>query len=115
MYFRIALCCVPVLLASCAAPPSVDGAASSEQLERILASGHRSEDHRARDVAIDLIESAGFRLVARSEINANPKDEKNYEKGVWTLAPTFAAGGEQRYAPIGESDRFTLKFVKVEK
>lgn len=64
--------------------------------------------------AIDLIESVGFELIDRSEINANPKDEKNYEKGVWTLPPTFAAGDEdrRRYAAIGESDRFTLKFRK---
>lgn len=65
--------------------------------------------------AIDLIESVGFKLVARSEINANPKDTKDYEKGVWTLPPTFAAGAENkdRYVQIGESDRFTLKFVKL--
>lgn len=64
--------------------------------------------------AIELIESVGFELIDRSEVNANPKDEKNYEKGVWTLPPTFAAGDENRqhYAAIGESDRFTLKFRK---
>ena len=50
----------------------------------------------------------------RSEINANPKDTKDYEKGVWTLPPGFADGDETaRYAAIGESDRFTLKFVKA--
>ena len=65
--------------------------------------------------AIELIESVGFKLVGRSEVNANPKDTKDYEKGVWTLPPTFAAGAADRarYAAIGESDRFTLKFVKV--
>lgn len=67
--------------------------------------------------AIELIESAGFELLERSEVNANPKDTKNYEKGVWTLPPTFAAGDQDRsrYASIGESDRFTLKFKKVAK
>jgi predicted methyltransferase len=73
------------------------------------ASGYVNEDY-----AIRLIESAGFRLVARSEINANPKDTKDYEKGVWTLPPGFADGDEARYRQIGESDRFTLKFVKVD-
>lgn len=65
--------------------------------------------------AIELIESAGFELIERSEVNANPKDLKNYEKGVWTLPPTFAAGEQNRarYAAIGESDRFTLKFRKA--
>ena len=72
------------------------------------ASGYVREDY-----AIRVIEAAGFRLVARSEINANPKDTKDYDKGVWTLPPGFADGDEQRYGQIGESDRFTLKFVKV--
>jgi predicted methyltransferase len=71
------------------------------------ASGYVNEEH-----AIRLIEAAGFRLVAQSEINANPKDTKDYEKGVWTLPPGFADGDEARYRQIGESDRFTLKFVK---
>jgi predicted methyltransferase len=64
--------------------------------------------------AIQLIESVGFKLVARSEINANPRDTKDYERGVWVLPPTYALGVEDsaRYAAIGESDRFTLKFVK---
>lgn len=72
------------------------------------ASGYVNEEH-----AIRLLESAGFRLVARSQINANPKDTRDYEKGVWTLPPGFADGDEARYRQIGESDRFTLKFVKV--
>jgi predicted methyltransferase len=71
------------------------------------ASGYVNEDY-----AIRLIEAAGFRLVGRSEINANPKDTKNYEKGVWTLPPGFADGDDERYKQVGESDRFTLKFVK---
>jgi len=74
------------------------------------ASGYVNEQY-----AIELIESVGFKLVGRSEINANPKDTKDYEKGVWALPPTFAAGTKdrERYAAIGESDRFTLKFMKV--
>jgi predicted methyltransferase len=64
--------------------------------------------------AIELIEAQGFRLVAKSEINANPKDPKDYEQGVWVLPPTYRLGDKDRekYAAIGESDRFTLKFVK---
>jgi len=51
---------------------------------------------------------------ARSEINANPKDLKNYPKGVWTLPPTLREGDADRdkYLDIGESDRMTLRFVK---
>ncbi|HVY81603.1 MAG TPA: methyltransferase domain-containing protein [Steroidobacteraceae bacterium] len=64
--------------------------------------------------AIDLIEKQGFRLVAKSEVNANPRDTKDYEQGVWTLPPVYRLGDKDRekYAEIGESDRFTLRFVK---
>lgn len=67
-----------------------------------------------QDYAIQLAEKAGFKLVASSEINANPKDSKDYPKGVWTLPPTLALEDKDRdkYLAIGESDRFTLKFVK---
>ena len=78
------------------------------------------QDPRARsgyvnqDYAIRLIRAAGFRLVATSEINANPKDTKDHPGGVWTLPPVLAQGETDRakYLAIGESDRFTLKFVK---
>ncbi len=63
---------------------------------------------------IEHAQAAGFVLVARSEINANPKDTKDYPHGVWSLPPTYEGGdvGRARYAAIGESDRMTLKFVK---
>lgn len=63
---------------------------------------------------IKLAEKVGFKLVEKSEINANPKDEKNYEKGVWTLPPSYRMGDKDRekFKAIGESDRMTLKFVK---
>ena len=75
-------------------------------------SGYVNEDY-----AIELIEAQGFKLVAKSQINANPKDTKDYEQGVWTLPPTYRLGDQDRekYAAIGESDRFTLKFVKPDK
>ena len=59
-------------------------------------------------------EAAGFKLAGESEINANPKDTKDYPKGVWTLPPSLAEGETDRakYIAIGESDRMTLKFVK---
>lgn len=78
------------------------------------------QDPRARSgyvnqsYAIKLIEAAGFRLVASSEVNANPRDTKDYAGGVWTLPPVLSQGDKDRakYVAIGESDRFTLKFVK---
>lgn len=67
---------------------------------------------RARTVA--LAEAAGFELAGASEILKNPKDTKDYAPGVWALPPSFVLGDEdrERYAAIGESDRFLLKFVK---
>ncbi|HJP34799.1 MAG TPA: methyltransferase [Gammaproteobacteria bacterium] len=65
--------------------------------------------------AIRVVEAAGFKFVARSEINANPKDTKDYPQGVWTLPPTYRLGNidKAKYQAIGESDRMTLKFVKA--
>ena len=67
-----------------------------------------------QDYAIALAEGAGFKFVASSEVNANPKDTKDYPAGVWTLPPTLRLGDRDRakYEAIGESDRFVLKFVK---
>ncbi len=88
------------------------------------------EDHRAatdapqdpqaksgylrEDFTIALVERAGFKFVAKSEINANPKDTKDYPAGVWTLPPNLRLKDQDRdkYVAIGESDRYTLKFVK---
>ena len=61
-----------------------------------------------------LAANAGFRFAAESPVNNNPKDTKDYPKGVWTLPPSFALGDTDRakYLAIGESDRMTLRFVK---
>ena len=61
------------------------------------------------------VEAAGFKLVARSEINANPRDTRDHPKGVWTLPPELALGDVDRdkYLAIGESDRMMLKFVRA--
>jgi predicted methyltransferase len=67
-----------------------------------------------QDYAIALAENAGFKLAGSSEVNANPKDTKDYPEGVWTLPPTYRLKDQdrERYSAIGESDRFILKFVK---
>jgi predicted methyltransferase len=67
-----------------------------------------------QDYAVALAEAAGFKLVAASEVNANPRDTKDYPVGVWALPPTYRLKDQDRekYAAIGESDRFVLKFVK---
>lgn len=66
------------------------------------------------DYVIQLATEAGFELVEISQINANPKDTKDYPEGVWTLPPTLQLKSRDRekYLAIGESDRMTLKFQK---
>ena len=82
---------------------------ANTSIEEMKKSGYVTENH-----VVFLAESAGFKLVARSEINANPKDNKDHPKGVWTLPPTLRLGDKDRqtYITIGESDRMTLKFKK---
>lgn len=63
---------------------------------------------------IQAAEKAGFVLDAKSEVNANPKDLKDHDEGVWRLPPTLGLGEQDRekYLEIGESDRMTLRFKK---
>ena len=78
-------------------------------LETMKKSGYVTEEH-----AIEVALKNGFELVAKSEINANPKDPKDHPKGVWTLPPSLRLGDVDRdkYKEIGESDRMTLLFKK---
>jgi predicted methyltransferase len=71
---------------------------------------------------IDAARKAGFTLDAKSEINANPSDTRDYPFGVWTLPPTRRSAPQgqppdpkfdhAKYDAIGESDRMTLRFRK---
>jgi predicted methyltransferase len=95
------------------------------------------EQHRAKDDAdpkvaskqgylpekyvIARAEAAGFKLDAKSEVNANPKDTKDHPEGVWMLPPNLRAPEKDankagydkaKYEAIGETDRMTLRFVK---
>ncbi|SVC14470.1 uncharacterized protein METZ01_LOCUS267324, partial [marine metagenome] len=51
-------------------------------LEAMKKSGYVTEEH-----AIEVAKKHGFKLVKKSEINANSKDTKDHPKGVWTLPP----------------------------
>jgi predicted methyltransferase len=68
----------------------------------------------AESEALRVATAAGFKFVEKSDINANPKDTKDHEGGVWSLPPNFRLGDKDRakFAAIGESDRMTMKFVK---
>ena len=78
-------------------------------LKAMKSSGYVTEAH-----AIEVALNNGFELVAKSEINANPKDTKDHPKGVWTLPPRLRLDevDREKYESIGESDRMTLLFRK---
>ena len=87
--------------------------------------GYMPESHIIRAA-----QAAGFVLDARSELNANPKDDRDHPYGVWTLPPVrnsaprannatdrptpLTEAERAEYDAIGESDRMTLRFRKPE-
>lgn len=86
-----------------------------------LSNGSRGYLKQADVIA--LYKLNGFEFVAASEINANPKDTKDYDIGVWRLPPVTARSNDEdeasyeankaKYEAIGESDRMTLLFRKA--
>lgn len=122
-----------------------DGVAKSiyQEFARVLKPGgvlgvvqHRADDgtdpkvsaktgYVSEEAVIAMAEAAGLELEARSEVNANPKDTKDHEYGVWTLPPSLRmcrdiedgkakTECEMKWQSVGESDRMTLKFRKPE-
>jgi predicted methyltransferase len=92
--------------------------ADPKPMEVDARNGYVSTQH-----VIELAQKAGFKLEARSEINANAKDTKDHPFGVWTLPPSRRSAAEQnqptpvgfdraKYDAVGESDRMTLRFRK---
>lgn len=85
--------------------------------------GYMPESHIIRAA-----QAAGFVLDARSELNANPLDDRDHPFGVWTLRPVRTSAPRENvasdrptplteaeraeYDAIGESDRMTLRFRK---
>ncbi len=65
---------------------------------------------RQQDV-IGLVEAHGFQLVGTSEVNANPKDTADWERGVWEMPPVWGSKNPAT-KDLGESDRMTLLFRK---
>jgi len=67
-----------------------------------------------QDYTIELAKKVGFEVAGTSEINANPRDTKDWVDGVWTLPPTLSQGAKDRdrYMAIGEADNFVLKLRK---
>ncbi|WP_442781019.1 class I SAM-dependent methyltransferase [Alteromonas sp. a30] len=74
----------------------------------------KTSGYMKQSYVIQVAQKAGFKLVAESEVNANPRDTADHPKGVWTLLPRLRLGEQdkEKYMAIGESDRMTLRFVK---
>ena len=85
-------------------------ALAGTSLEDMIESGYMTEAY-----VIGLAEKAGFKLFAKSEVNSNDKDSTQHPAGVWSLPPTLREGekNKEKYLEIGESDRMTLKFIKI--
>lgn len=80
--------------------------------------GARQRGYMRTEDVVAIFAANGFELVDSSEINANPNDPANWERGVWTLPPVLGTGADDprrsEYLAIGESDRMTLLFRKAD-
>ena len=85
-------------------------AKTGTSLDEMKKSGYVTEEY-----AIEIAKKHGFKFIAKSEVNANPKDTKDYSGGVWTLPPSLRLKevDKDKYLSIGESDRMTLLFKKL--
>ncbi len=75
-------------------------------------SGYVNESH-----FFAIAKRAGFRILAASDHNRNPADDKDHPRGVYSLPPSLSGtrnDPEARvgFQEIGESDRFTHKYYK---
>ncbi len=97
-------------------PGGILGVVDHELPESAADEAMKSSGYMKKSFVIDAAEAAGFKLVAESDVNANPADNADHAKGVWTLPPSLRLGEEDhaKYLSIGESNRMTLKFIKPE-
>lgn len=95
-------------------PGGVLGVVDHRLPEAMNSALEEKSGYMKRSSIVAFAEAAGFKLAGESEVNANPRDTHDYEKGVWSLPPTLTNKDvdREKYVAIGESDRMTLKFVK---
>jgi len=77
-----------------------------------------SRGYLKQSAVIAMFKEAGFHLIARSEINANPRDQPGADDMVWRLPPSLRTSKDdpelrKAMMAIGESDRMTLLFSKA--
>jgi predicted methyltransferase len=95
-------------------PGGVLGVEEHRLPENMDVAREKTTGYVKRSTVIRLAMAAGFQLAAVSDVNANPRDNHDHPKGVWTLPPTYQLGEQDhaKYEAIGESDRMTLRFLK---
>lgn len=97
-------------------PGGILGVVDHKLPESLDAEKYRQSGYIKQSVVEKAAKAAGFKLVASSDINANPLDNAQHEHGVWSLPPSLRDKKAQaKYRAIGESNRMTLKFVKPNK
>lgn len=79
-----------------------------------------SNGYLKKSQVIKLFESNGFKLIDQTAVNENAKDQANEGDIVWRLPPTFFGSRKdeklkKKMTAIGESNRMTLLFKKIEK
>lgn len=96
-------------------PNGILGVVAHRSKDDQLGRSGASTGYLGQSFVIDLVESFGFELMETSDINSNLKDNTDHPKGVWSLPPRLRLGDESKedYTKIGESNRMTLKFVKL--
>ena len=95
-------------------PGGILGVVQHRAMEGADAAVTAKKGYVSEAAVIELASNAGLVLEAKSEVNANPNDSKDYPEGVWTLPPSYELEDvdREKYAAIGESDRMTLRFRK---
>lgn len=102
-------------------PGGIFGVVQHRAAEGANADETSKQGYLPQALVIEHAQKAGFELVEASEINANPKDTKDYPQGVWALPPSLSGvdrdtplsdEDKAKHMEIGESDRMTLKFRK---
>ncbi|MEG3082094.1 methyltransferase [Sphingomonas sp. PB2P12] len=95
-------------------PGGVLGVVDHRLPEDMDTTREKTSGYIKRSTVVRLAQGAGLTLAGESRVNANPKDTHDHPEGVWTLPPTYRLKDVDRakYAAIGESDRFTIRFVK---
>jgi len=98
-------------------PGGIFGIVDHREFENKIQDPSGENGYVQQSYLIALAEKAGFKLLEKSEINANVLDSKDHPDGLYSLPPTlrgttFNSTLKNKMLSIGESDRMTLKFIK---